>query len=140
MPFLLPPGNKATFLKAPLRPEVPVKSVEVDSLQGCGSENMVEHSDDGIGAIALIPIVTVADHDPQLRLSLAFIDIIIHEIAYMLTFQIIYGKAVPSPAGIAQFIGIIGQKIGEEQLLDWSGVKVGKLLITAPGIIIGSIF
>ena len=108
IPFLLPTGNKATFLKAPLRPEVPVKRVEVDSIQGCGRENMVEHGSDGIGAIALVPIVTVADHDPQLRLSLAFIDIIIHEIAYVLTFQIVYGKSAPSPAGIAQFIGIIG--------------------------------
>ena len=64
IPFRRPTGNKATFLKAPLRPEVPVKGVEVDSIQGGGGENMAEQGGDGIGSIALIPTVTIADHDP----------------------------------------------------------------------------
>ena len=63
VPFLRPTGNKATFGEAPLRLEVPYQRVEVNSIQG-GGENVVEQGGDGIGAIALIPILTVTDHDP----------------------------------------------------------------------------
>jgi len=106
--FRLPTGDKATFFEATLRSEVPVKGVKVDFVQGCGTENMVEQGGDGISAVALILIVTVTDHDPQLCLPLDLVDVVIHEIAYMLALQILYGKAAPLPTGMAQLIGIVG--------------------------------
>jgi len=89
--------DKATLLKASLRPEVPTKGIEIKPFQTYFLKDMAHQGGDGICAISLVPIIAIADHDPDFRLPLPFIDVIIHAVADVLAVEGINGQAA-SPA------------------------------------------
>ena len=66
---------KAAFFEAFLGSSVPIQGLQVNSLEVCLVENMIDQGGYGISPIALIPVVTVANHNTQFGFAFSLINV-----------------------------------------------------------------
>ena len=99
--------GETAFSKASLRPIVAVQGLEVDSLELCLVEDKVEQGGNGIGTIAFIPVVTVANHDTQFSFTSSVTDVVISAVADVFTVGGVYGEPTSEWERVMQFAGMI---------------------------------
>ena len=91
----LPILREAAFFEASPGSGVPIQGFQVDSLEVCLVENIVEQSGCSLSAVAFTPVVRVTNHNAQFGLTISFIDVVISAIADVLAVQGFYSEFAP---------------------------------------------
>ena len=71
---------------------VPIQSLQMNPVEVCLTEDIVDQGSYRIGTIALIPVITVANRDTQLGFALSLINAIISAVTDVLAIQSLYSK------------------------------------------------
>ena len=127
--------GKPRLHETPLRPFVPVERVEIDASQSGMPEGVAEERVDGIGAVAVPPIATVADHDPELCFTPRFVDVVNHAVADVLTGMGVHGKSLPPTARIGQFFFVQAHCLLKRETHGRGSIQLRKLWVGAPPVV-----
>ncbi len=132
-------GGEAAFGEAALRPLVPVQRLEVEPLQVRGGEDVADQGVDDVGAVALVPIVTVAEHDTHLGLAVLVVDVVAGAVANVPAFQGVHSQGKAPVTDAAQGGGVFHQIDREGQHQQRGGVEAGQLRVRLPAIVVADI-
>ena len=79
----------------------------MDSLEVCPVENIAQKGGYGIGTVALIPVVTVANHNTQFGFTFNLVNVIAGAVPDVLTIQGFDSQPMSGRGQVAQLNGII---------------------------------
>lgn len=115
---------------------VPFQRPEIDAPEVQFGEDVVDQGVDGIGAIAFVPVITVADEDADLGFAPVIVHVVIGATADVFAGKGLHAEAPPGRRGKVHFAGIVRQVAGKRAGEGQGGIQAGQLGVLLPGIVI----
>ncbi len=123
---------EARFLERPLRARVPVERLQVDAAEARRPEDDAYQGLDGVGAVALAPVVALADRDADLRLAPDGVDVVVHRVADVLPAHVFDREAATVRARVGQFVAEQRQVVVVGRAEGPRGVEARQFGVGAP--------
>ena len=132
--------GEAGFLEAAVSTVIMFEGLQINPLEVGISKNIIYQGFHSHGAVALVPIVAITDHDPDFRLFGLAVDIVPDAVTDVGTISgdDCQGAAVFN--GVFENLPVLVKILGERYPERRHGIQMGEFRITLPVIIIAGIF